>query len=154
MSDNWLDDQLEKARQDFESWPQWLKDSSRSGEYIRKRNAELQQEQNEMENEIFIDLYSKNWFRNEYWFGLDCEPATCYIRKDIHAEQLAARDAVIEEYAKTFHSLDFVLANALNEMSAAYAPDHSRACGYAQLEAMRRIIGETYAKIEALKQPD
>ncbi len=37
--DNWLDAQLEEAKRDYESWPQWMKDCSRSGEFIRTQKS-------------------------------------------------------------------------------------------------------------------
>lgn len=37
--DNWLDAQLEEAKREYQTWPQWMKDCSRSGEYIRSKKA-------------------------------------------------------------------------------------------------------------------
>ena len=36
---NWLEAQLEEARKDYENWPDWKKKCSRTGEFIRNRDA-------------------------------------------------------------------------------------------------------------------
>lgn len=36
QADNWLETQLEEARKDYEKWPDWKKECSRTGEFIRR----------------------------------------------------------------------------------------------------------------------
>jgi hypothetical protein len=36
---NWLESILSEAEKDYEKWPEWMKNSSRTGEYIRKEKS-------------------------------------------------------------------------------------------------------------------
>lgn len=42
--DNWLDAQLKEAKNDYGNWPQWMKDCSRSEEFIRNKEASVKKQ--------------------------------------------------------------------------------------------------------------
>lgn len=35
QSNNWLERQLEEAEKSYESWPSWMKEYSRTGEFVK-----------------------------------------------------------------------------------------------------------------------